>query len=245
MERMIRALDGYFAKNDYASAERLLLDRYAESERRGDLRMGIFVCNELMGLYRKRSDREQALRFSELAIAKTEAFGGAESVGGATTYLNAATVCKAFGMPERAIPLFERAERIYHASLPASDPRWGGLYNNMGLAFVDLGDYARARECYRNALSVMQSVANAQGERAITYLNLASAAEAEFGLSDGADEINAQMQCARRLLDDPSVVRDGNYAFVCEKCASVFGYYGDEEFALQLKERAEKIYAGT
>ena len=36
--------------------------------------------------------------------------------------------------------------------------------------------------------------------------------------------------------------RDGYYAFVCEKCASVFGYYGRFFYDGELRARARGIY---
>ena len=50
---------------------------------------------------------------------------------------------------------------------------------------------------------------------------------------------------AQEFLNRPENKRDGNYAFVCEKCAPVFEHYGYFVFAEELKERADKIYAGN
>ena len=36
--------------------------------------------------------------------------------------------------------------------------------------------------------------------------------------------------------------RDGYYAFVCEKCASVFGYFGYFVYEKELEKRARDIY---
>ena len=60
---------------------------------------------------------------------------------------------------------------------------------------------------------------------AITYLNMASACEAELGLLDADEKIQSYMDMAESLLEGYTD-RGGYYAFVCEKCASVFGYYG-------------------
>ena len=38
---------------------------------------------------------------------------------------------------------------------------------------------------------------------------------------------------------------DGNYAFVCEKCAPVLEQYGYEAYAAQLRSRSRRIYEGT
>ena len=81
-------------------------------------------------------------------------------------------------------------------------------------------------------------------EVAITYLNMASAAEAELGLLDADAIIQEYLDKAEKLLEDHSN-RDGYYAFVCEKCASVFGYYGRFIYESELKDRARRIYEGN
>ena len=78
-------------------------------------------------------------------------------------------------------------------------------------------------------------------EVAITYLNMASAAEAQFGLLDADERIQEYLDKAEQLLEAHQN-RDGNYAFVCEKCATVFDYYGRFFFANELKERSRRIY---
>ena len=39
--------------------------------------------------------------------------------------------------------------------------------------------------------------------------------------------------------------RDGYYAFVCEKCAPVFDYYGYFVTARKLAEQSRRIYEGN
>ena len=56
-------------------------------------------------------------------------------------------------------------------------------------------------------------------------------------------EIEARLDRARALLDRPELPRNGYYAFVCEKCASTFDYYGRFLDAMELKQTAEEIYA--
>ena len=66
--------------------------------------------------------------------------------------------------------------------------------------------------------------------------------EARDGLEAGEKEINDLADRAWDLLNDPAAPRDGYYAFVCEKCAPVFDYYGYFLAAQDLKERANAIY---
>lgn len=240
-ERILEKLDEYLNKNDYDSAERHLLYWHSEAEANSDYRTLLLMSNELMGLYRKLGKREKALEFAEKALAKIEELDICEQVGSATTYLNSATVFKAFGMADRSLPLFEKAREIYESNLKNDDDRLAGLYNNMALSLVDLRRFDEADSYYKKAISIMEKQEDGAPNIAITYLNMASAAEAEKGLEDGAELIGEYLEAAKVLLEDHTK-RDGYYAFVCEKCASVFGYYGHFFYEKELKERAKDIY---
>ena len=244
LDRVLSKLDGYFGVNDYVSAEKHLLYWLDEAKTGRDLRGEFSLRNELMGLYRKVGNREKALENADLAVKLTSVLQIEDSVGAATAYVNAATVYKAFGDPAKALPLFERARTVYEKNL-TDDGRLGGLYNNMALAYVDLKMFPEALGLYGKALGVMSKVKNGELEMAITHLNIANALEAEKGLEDAAEEISECLDKAEKLLETPSVPRNGYYAFVCEKCAPTFGYYGRFFYEKELKERSEKIYAGT
>lgn len=243
--RVIEKLDAFFAKNDYAAAERHL--RYWEQEAAagGDDRGLYTVCNELMGLYRKLGRRDEAVGYAERTLALVEKLAMTDNVTGGTAYLNAATVYKAFGDAAKGLPLFERAKAIYEAQLKPDDSRLAGLWNNMALALVDLGRFDEADALYQKALDLTLRTPDAQGDAAISLLNRANLIEARDGLLDGNDAICACLDQAEALLNDPALPRDGYYAFVCEKCAPTFSYYGYFAFQQELEERAEKIYAGA
>ncbi len=240
-ERILEKLDEYLNKNDYDSAERHLLYWLTEAETNSDYRTLLLMSNELMGLYRKLGKRDEAIGFAEKALAKIEELDIGEQVGSATTYLNSATVYKAFGMARRSMPLFEKARAIYEANLKNDDDRLAGLYNNMALSLVDLRRFEEADIYYKKAIAIMEKAEDGAPNIAITYLNMASAAEAEKGLMDGAELIGEYLEKAKTLLEEYGK-RDGYYAFVCEKCASVFGYYGHFFYENELKERAKAIY---
>ena len=241
IDRILEKLDQHLHANDYMSAERHLKYWLDEARLARDVRAELFLLNELMGLYRKTGRQSEAVECADKALGLAhENF--ACTVTAATTYINAATVYKAFSLAERAIPLFEAARDIYESSLDENDTRLGGLYNNMGLALVDLSRFDEAREAYQKAINVMSRHRDRDGEVAITYLNLATAAEREHGLVDGDEMIQGYLDIAESLLEGCKE-RDGYYAFVCEKCASVFGYYGRFAYEKELYERAEAIYA--
>lgn len=244
VDRVLQKLDAYLHKNDYAGAERHLLYWLAEARALENMSASLTIYNELMGLYRKLGRREEALDAVRAALATIEDAGICEQVGAATTRLNAATVYKAFGMAKDALPLFEAARATYERALDGKDARLAGLYNNMALSLVDLTRYGEAAALYARAITVLEAGGGGELEIAITYLNMASAKESELGLLEASEEIEALLTRARGLLEGCQK-RDGYYAFVCEKCASVFGYYGHFAYEADLLERAKKIYEGS
>ena len=241
MERILARLDEHLNRNDYAAAERHLL--FWLNEKRGTA-VALTLYNELLGIYRKTGQKEKAMETLDAALITLKALSFEKTVSGATTYLNAATVLHAFGEAEKSIPLFDTAREIYEKELPADDARLAGLYNNSATALVSVGRFAEANALYEKALALMAQFPWGGLECAVTHLNIASAVEAERGLLDAEEEISHRMDLAAALLEKHEK-RDGYYAFVCEKCAPVFGYYGRFRYEKELKERARKIYEGA
>lgn len=244
MDRVIGKLDRYYETNDQAGAERHLRYWLAEAHAEGDTRGMITLCNEMMGLYRKNGNPEKAFACVDEALALTKREGIEETVSAGTVYVNCATVYTAFGRTKDALPLFERAAAIYEKELGAADTRLGSLYNNMAASLADAGEYARAEEAYGKALVVMGRVAGAEPELAVTKLNLANLLEAAHGMEAACERIEECVQQAHDLLETEGLPRNGHYAFVCEKCAPVFEFYGWFLYAQQLRRRVTEIYAG-
>lgn len=243
--RMIDKLDSYLNQNDYDAAERHLRYWLAEADAGHDMRGKLTILNEQIGLYRKTGKESECLRAisDALSLASSANVDGSLTYG--TTLINAATGYKAFGKAEEALPLYRKAQTIYELTLDSDDGRLGGLYNNMALTLAGLKEYREAEDLYQKAISVMEKQENGALEVAITRLNLADLVAAELGFEDGAEEIERQLLEAEKLLDAESVPRDGYYAFVCEKCASVFGYYGRFRTEQELNRRARKIHERT
>ena len=244
-QRVIAKLDEYLGRNDYVGAERHLKYWEAEAREGNDLRGEFTLSEELMGLYRKLGRREEAISYAEKAVHYIDLIELGGTVSAATAMLNAATVYKAFGAAEKGIPLFEKARKIYEEKLTAEDSRVAGLYNNYALALTDLKRFDEARELYQKAIVIIGRTENGEPEQAITELNLASLAEAQFGLEKAEKEIEEHLEKAEKLLKTPGLRKDGNYAFVAEKCAPVFGYYGWFGAEADLKAESERIYGGN
>ena len=96
----------------------------------------------------------------------------------------------------------------------------------------------QAEEMFRRAIGVMKRQPNGELERAITLLNMADLAEAKLGAEAAEEKIQPLLEEAEALLNTESLPRNGYYAFVCEKCAPVFGHYGWFVTEAELRKRA-------
>ena len=243
--RIIEKMDEYMSRRDYAGAERHLLYWLEEARLGRDQRGELMIRNELVGHYRKTANREEAVKHAQAALSLLEALDFEGTISSGTTYTNVATAYNAFGENEASLQLFEKARQVYEASSRTDPSLLGGLYNNMALVLVSLKKFEMAAELYEKALQTMEKVPGGELEQAITYINMANAKEDEAGLEESESIISDYMDRAYELLDTAKAPRDGYYAFVCEKCAPAFSYYGYFLQAEELKQRAEKIYQGN
>ncbi len=236
--RIIDKVDALFNKNDYVEAGKLLEYWKGEAVALKDKNGELSIQNELIGFYRKQYEIEKGVDAIKRALVLVEELKQGEMASGATVFINCATAYKEFGIDEEALPLYERAEEIYKRVLDGSDARFGGLYNNMAWTLQGLGQFEKAEKAYKLALEVMSKVENGEAEMAITYVNLAHMYEN----LENAEKIRECMLNAYTLLKNTKLSHDGYYAFVLEKCAPSFGYFGFIEESQQMKEEAKRIY---
>ena len=243
--RIIEKLDFYLNQNDYASAERHLWYWISESDACNDMRGKLTLLNEQIGLYRKIEKEAECLTVIADALSLADSMNMGQSVTYGTTLINAATGYKAFGKTEKALPLYRKAQIIYESVLDSNDGRLGGLYNNMALTLTELKNFREAEDLFNKAIEVMEKQENGELEVAITRLNIADLIAVEYGFENGEKEIEKQLLEAEKLLNTEGLPKDGYYAFVCEKCAPVFGYYGYFLTERELNRRAREIYERT
>ncbi len=241
-QRIIQKMNDYMSRRDYAGAERHLKYWLEEAKLGFDKRGELLIQNELVGHFRKTANKEGAFESAKEALRLLKELDFEENVSAGTTYTNIATAFNAFGENEKSIELFEKAKSVYEGNERTAPELLGGLYNNMALTFTALEKYDEAFKLYEKALEVMKEVPNGELEQAITYLNMADLKEAMLGSEKAESVVFEYLDKAQELLDTPSVKRDGYYAFVCEKCAPSFEYYGYFLVAKDLKNRAESIY---
>lgn len=263
--RIIDKMDEYMSRRDYNGAERHLLYWLEEAKLGGDLQGQLMLRNELVGHYRKTGQKEPAMESAAKALDLLRELDMENTITAGTTYVNIATACGAFGDHERAIRLFEKARAAYESSSQTETQLLGGLYNNMALTCTELGRCEEALALYEKAADLMGRVPDGELEQAITYLNMANTVEVQLGLEAGEQQINVLVERAEELLKakgeellgkgeaaltdgtdlramkQEERARLGYYAFVCEKCAPTFAYYGYFMTAESLTERSEEL----
>ena len=242
VRRIIEKLDECFKTNDLCDAEKLLLYWQKEAAQIGDLSGELSIVNEQLGLYRKISKVDEGFFSVERAKELIKLLDIGNTVSGATILLNAATTYKAFGEAQRAIPLYKEAETVYHKNLDKTDLRLAALYNNYATALVDLGQCEEAEILYKKAVKLTEQTTESLPDCAVTYVNMAHLYEKCYGAD--SEKVTEVLGKAETILEDGQVCRNSYYAFVCEKCAPSFDYFGFFWFAQKLKERAKKIYEG-
>ena len=240
--RVMERLNRCYEVNDSAEAKRLLQYWYGEAKASGDDRGRLSLVNEMMGLFRKMGDGERAIACADEAQQLIGKEDHGASVSAAVILVNCGTVYTAFGRAKEALVIFRRAESMLTESSEKADAERGSLYNNMAAGLAAAGEYEASEEYYGKALAVMRTIPGSEPELAVTKLNLANLLEAAHGMAEACERIEECVSEAHDLLETAGFPRDGHLAFVCEKCAPVFEYYGWFSYAAQLRQRAKEIY---
>ena len=239
---IIKALDALYAQGRESEAQSFLESRLHEARSIGDWRGELSMLSELLGQYRRSMSEEKGLGCASEALSLIREHHMGETISGATVMLNAATTMKCFGRAAESIPVFCHVSRVYSSKLDPSDYRFPGLYNNMALSYADTGDISSAEKFFKLALRLISAIPNSGNDMAVTYCNMAEM-YGRLDLEDG--RIYECMEKAWDCLNQPELPHDGYHAFTISKCAPSFDYFGYFLYAKELKERAEKIYAGS
>ena len=242
-ERVIEKLDGYLHKKQFLNAEKHLLYWLNEAKILKDENMILTIYNELIGFYRKQGRKDDCLKVCDEILLIIEKSIYNETVIKATTYINIATGYKSFKKSKEALSYYEKAKEIYEKSLDLNDIRFGALYNNMALAFLDMNEINKAEELFFKALDIMSNDKKNYPEVAVTYCNLCDLEVKKSSIGKAENKINEYLVKAKKYLDEvEKIAEEKNYAFVCEKCADTFAYYGYFLFEKEIRERVNKIY---
>lgn len=237
--RIVEKVNAFFDKNDFCGAGNLLEYWEKEANELGDKNGELSIESELLGFYRKTGKKEKAENACNRAIELISELGLLGTVSAATVFLNIATVKKAFGEPETAVYYYENALTIYNDKLDKNDARFAGLYNNFALALVDLKRFKEAEKLYLSAIEIMKNTEKGQPDCAISYVNLA---HLYLDKGESKDKIEDCLFNAYNLLNDEKTAQNGYTAYVLEKCAPSFGFFGFNLIENEFNKKSKELY---
>ncbi len=229
--RFIEQLDSYNIRQEYLAAQKHLEDGLKRATQLEDEGAKLTILSEMMGFYRIHNKKEKGLKATQEGLSMLEKHPLGDAITMATIFCNAATTLKAFGKAEEAMPYYESALVLYEGALLKTDKRYAALYNNMALAYADLGKTKEALKQCEKALAIVKAQKDGQPEMAITYLNMADIHLTMLNTNAKTEEnhedtIEKLIKMAYNCLQEYQGENDAYFAYVCQKCAPSFGYHG-------------------
>lgn len=172
MNSLLQHLDALYSQNKLEEAHQYLLEQTQLAMQMQDDILVLVLLSELIGLYRVTARFEEGHKIAMQAMRILEVKDLVNTIHGATTYLNIATLYRVQGKYQEALSLFEKTETIYQKLLDENDERYCGFYNNYSLLYQAMGNYQKALEYELKALDKISQLENCEMEQAITYTNL-------------------------------------------------------------------------
>lgn len=240
--RILAKEDSLYDELKYEEIERLLTYWEKEADALKDKSGELTMLSEQIGLFRKMKEKSKAITAIDKALKLMESTGYNDSPSAGTIYLNAATTLKAFGELDKAMPCYQKTQELYDKYLKPNDEKYGGLYNNMALAYVDLKEFETAEELYNKALEIMSAIDGKQLEVAITYVNMAQLYFAWLDMEECVDRILECMNKAYENLMSDKVPQNGYWAFVASSCIPAFDQFGFDSYKEILQKKVDEIY---
>ena len=119
IKEILKRSDELFQEGRSLRAAEFLRDKTSQAREAGEWETELSIINELMGYCRN---------------------GKENTAEGMTACLNVANVYRASGKLKEALELYRRIEQVYGKLEMEEDYRLGGLYNNMAVAYLELGE---------------------------------------------------------------------------------------------------------
>ena len=247
IDRILSKYDSYISKNDTASALKHL--EYWEKEISAvkddnitNKRSLLTIENELVGMYRQLKIKEKADKVISNTLSLIDELDIKENISVATIYTNIATSYKVFEEYDKALYYYNLSFDIYNnKECDKNTYEYASLLNNYALVLIDISDYDNANQKFLEAIDVLNKIGGKDLEIAMTYLNITTLLDAKDSIGK-EKEIDDYLEQAMSIFDSEKVTRNSYYAYVCDKAASVYSYFGYFLYAKELRERRDYIY---
>lgn len=264
LERFYRELDEHYAAHDNEAVEDFLKKSREKAYEDGlvmPVNHGcpscvptlepnwnyVSVCNEMACFYRGLSRFQDSLDTFSLAQKELESLYRQNTPEYATVLLNKAGTCRYMGDLKQAMEYFRKAAGILERASESSESETGGkapdrqilagLYNNMGLLYLDMKEFQDAVSCFQKALPLVEADAGKITELGSTWNNLAAAYQA-LGEREQAGKA---VDCAITILGGIDDGKNPHYPAALNTRGTFFFHAGEYEAALgDFREALEK-----
>lgn len=207
LQRYLSELDQLLVQGDPERVDSYIKQILEQAQSEGDHAAELSIINEQMGYYRSVGRMEDAVQATLAAAALLKQPGVRSTPAYGITLINIATVHRAAGDSRRALDFYREADAALSECLPSGDPYFAGLYNNMSLAWQEMGQVEPAKECLRKALAILVSCPGQEAEAAIAHTNLALLMLRCGDTPSAERELSAALEGFRALPE-----RDPHYA---------------------------------
>lgn len=244
IERFLQKLDSNFNKNDLPGAGECLNFWEGEARSAGDDRALLTILNEYLGYCRRVNDKEKAISAIDECKSLIEKLNLSNTVCAATIYVNAATTSSHFGNAEAGLALYDIAKKCYIDLNKKDTYEYATLLNNSAGVLNTLKKYDEAEKNYLEAIDILKKLGKHDGEIALSLVMLA---HVTFDRVDDADDNTYQqvenlLDEAIKYLTSDKIIRDGNFAFILDKCAPSFDYFKRPGQAKAMRDMSKQIY---
>ncbi|MDE7284428.1 MAG: DUF4037 domain-containing protein [Lachnospiraceae bacterium] len=226
INKVLNEYDAMYGKVSLEAIEDFLFEKIKEAMSEEDTASLITLLNEMIGLCRDTTQKEKALTFCNELRKLLERLELQNTQSYATSMLNIANAYRAFGLYEDALNAFTGVESCYNRCLDSDDFLFASLYNNWGLLYQEIGDYAKAKETLLLALRIVDKRKGAEMPKASTLANL-GAAMILLPDKENKDEAVKYIKEALELFE-----ADGGKDFHYSAALAAMGdaYYGEKDY---------------
>ncbi len=172
MQNILDQIDDYYLKNQYDEAYQYMIQQLEKALQHNQDDIVLGLLSELMGYYRVRGLFDLGNQMASHAKKIIQSLALEDSLAGATTYLNIATLYRVQGLYKESFDEYQKSLSIYQKQLDETDERYISLYNNMSLLYQELNQFDQALDYELKALSLIENKKDCEQEKAITYTNL-------------------------------------------------------------------------
>lgn len=167
-------LDKLYEEKRINDVEPFFRESLAQAIEEKDESAKFTIFNEMMGFFRDTSQYDKSIKACNQCLDLMKEMGIEGTVDYATSLQNIANAHRAAGLLTESLDFYNQSLKIYESNISPDDYRFASIHNNIALLYQEMGDFEKAVEHLREALSIIEKIEGAEIEVATTYSNLAA-----------------------------------------------------------------------